>query len=245
VSMLLVSNEEWNTMSLLGGTSLSSSPHFDANLDAVDAKLVEDSRLRGNLGGDLRGSLGFERHVGTFLLVVDGSFDFALGLQRRDDVLVLPANLVGEPSEDAEFAVRLEPEDAERRGNHVSLSLVIRRRDALVGAVALHRVLSAGQLVGQHTSDRLVQDPGRGPVMEGATLGVHQTPLAKVVHVFELVAVEASGDVDPFAPDNDDSLSLQQSLGDDGGETTQKMTTAIDDQRLGGETHLDTFSLMR
>ena len=46
-------------------------------------------------------------------------------------------------------------------------------------------------------------------------------------------------------PDNDDSLSLQQSLGDDGGETTQKMTTAIDDQRLGGETHLDTFSLMR
>ena len=41
----------------------------------------------------LRGSLGFERHVGTFLLVVDGSFDFALGLQRRDDVLVLPANL--------------------------------------------------------------------------------------------------------------------------------------------------------
>ena len=68
-------------------------------------------------------------------------------------------HLVGEPPEDAEFAVRLEPEDAERRGNHVSLSLVIRRRDALVGAVALHRVLSAGQLVGQHAADRLVQDP--------------------------------------------------------------------------------------
>ena len=41
--------------------------------------------------------------------------------------------------------------------------------------------------------------------MEGATLGVHQTPLAKVVHVFELVAVEASGDVDPFAPSSSES----------------------------------------
>jgi len=222
---------------------LSSSPHFDVNLDAVDAKLVEDSRLRGHLGGDLRGSLGFERHVGTFLLVVDGSFDFALGLQRRDDVLVLPANLVGEPSEDAEFAVRLEPEDAERRGNHVSLSLVIRRRDALVGAVALHRVLSAGQLVGQHAADRLVKNSGGSPVVERAPLGVDQTTLAKVIHVLELVAVKASGNIDPFAPDDDYSLPLKKGLSDDGGEATKEMTASIDDQRFGGETHID--SLMR
>ena len=39
-------------------------------------------------------------------------------------------------------------------------------------------------------------------------------------------------------PDNDDSLSLEKRLGDDGGETTKEMTAAIDDQRLGGETHL-------
>jgi len=197
--------------------------------------------LRGDLGGNLSGGLGFKRHIGTLLLVINRSLDFALGFQGGDDVLVFPANLVGEPSKDAEFAVRLQSENAKRRGNHVSLSLIVRSRDALVGAVALHRVLSTGQLVGQHTADRLIQDPGGGPVMEGAALGVDQTPLAKVVHVFELVAVKASGDVDPFAPDNNDSLSLQQSLGDDGGETTQEMTTAIDDQRFGGETHLDSL----
>jgi len=31
---------------------------------------------------------------------------------------------------------------------------------------------------------------------------------------------------------------LQESLGDDGGEATEQMTTTIDDQGLGGETHL-------
>jgi len=196
-----------------------------------------------HLGSNLRGGLGFERQIGTLLLVVDGGFDFTLSLERGDDVLVFPSNLVGEPSENAKFAMRLKSEDAERRGNDVSLSLVVRSGNSLVGAVALHRVLSAGQLVGQHAADRLVKNSGGSPVVERAPLGVDQTTLAKVIHVLELVAVKASGNIDPFAPDDDYSLPLKKGLSDDGGEATKEMTASIDDQRFGGETHID--SLMR
>ena len=40
-------------------------------------------------------------------------------------------------------------------------------------------------------------------------------------------------------PDDDDSLPLEKSLGDDRGEATEEMAAAIDDQRFGGKTHLD------
>ena len=70
--------------------------------------------------------------------------------------------LVSESTEDAEFAVRLESEDAECRGDDVPLSLVVRGRNAFVGAVTFHRVLSTGQLVGQHSADGLVKDSGEG-----------------------------------------------------------------------------------
>jgi len=112
--------------------------------------------VRRNLGRNLRGRLGFEGDVGALLLVVDGGFDLALSLQRGDDVLVFPSNLVGEPAEDAKLAVGLESEDAKRGGNDVPLSLVVRSWNSLVGAVTLHRVLTASQLVGQHTADRAV-----------------------------------------------------------------------------------------
>ena len=56
----------------------------------------------------------------------------------------------------------LESQDAESRGNDVPLSFVVRGGNSLVGAVPLHGVLSAGQLVGQHAADGLVQDTARG-----------------------------------------------------------------------------------
>merc|ERR1719153_1598341 len=105
-------------------------------------------------------------------------------------------------------------------------------------SVTLHRILAASQLVRQHTADGAVKDSRGGPVMERASFGVDQTPLAKIIHVFELVAIKASRNVDSLAPNDDDALALKESLGDDGGETAEQMTAAIDDQRLGGETHL-------
>jgi len=209
-----------------------------SQLDSVDSELVEDGRVGCDLGSNLRGRLGFEGDVGTLLLVIDGSFDLALSFQCGDDVLVLPSNLMREPAEDAKLAVRLKSEDAKSGGNDVPLPLVVRGRNSLVGAVTLHRVLAASQLVRQHTADGAVKDSRGGPVMERASFGVDQTPLAKIIHVFELVAIKASRNVDSLAPNDDDALALKESLGDDGGETAEQMTAAVDDQRLGGETHL-------
>lgn len=201
--------------------------------------------MRRDLGRNLRGSLGFERQVGTLLLVIDGGFDLTLRLQRRDNVLVFPSNLMRESSEDAELAVGLKSENAKSGGNDVSLSLVVGSGDPLVGAITLHRILAAGQLVRQHAADGTVENSRRSPVVEGASFGVDQTPLAKVIHILELISVKAPGNVDSFTPDDDDSLSLKESLGDDGGEAAEEVTAAIDDQRFVGETHLDIYSLTR
>jgi len=121
----------------------------------------------------------------------------------------------------------------------MSLPLIVRSRDSLVGAITLHRVLTAGQLVGQHAADGAIEDSGGCPVVERASFGVDQTPFAEIIHVLELIAVKTSGNVDSLAPDDDDSLSLKEGLGDDRGEATEQMTSAIDDQGFGGKTHLD------
>lgn len=195
--------------------------------------------MRRDLGSDLRGGLGFEGEVRAFLLVVDGSFDLALCLQSRDDVLILPSNFVRKSSEDAVFAVGLKAEHAKGRWDNVPLSLIIGSWNSFVGAIALHGILSTSQLVGQHTANGFVENSGWGPVVERSSLRVDQTTFAKVVHVLKLVAIKASGNVDPLTPDDDDTLPLKEGFSDDGGETAEEMTAAIDDKRLGGKTHLD------
>jgi len=204
----------------------------------VDAAALHDGLVLGDLRSNLGLGLLLELEVGALVLVVDGGLDLALSLQGRDDVLVLPSDLVGQTAQNAEFAVGLESENPEGRRDDVSLSLVIGSRDSLVGAVSLHGVLSAGQLVRQHSADGLVQNAAGGSVMEWPSLGVDQATLAKVVHVLQLVTVEASGDVDTFASDDDDPLSLKELLGDDGSQSSQQVTSSVDDQRLRRKTHL-------
>ena len=63
-----------------------------------------------------------------------------------------------ESAEDAEFTVRLEPENAESRGNHRPLSLVVWGWNSFIGAVTFHGILSTGQLVRQHTADGFVEN---------------------------------------------------------------------------------------
>jgi len=207
------------------------------NSKTIDSGTLHDGLVLGDLSLNLGFGLVFELNVGTLLLVVDGGLDLTLRLQSGDNVLVFPADLVGETSQHAELAVRLEPEDTKGGWNDVSLSLVIGSGNSLVGAVALHGVLSASQLVGQHTADGLVQDAAGGPVVERSPLRVDQATFAKVVHVLQLVTVEATGDVDAFATDHNDSLSLEESLGDDGRQTAQQMASPVDHQRLRRKTH--------
>jgi len=191
----------------------------------------------GDFGLDLGLGLVLELDIGALLLVVDGRLDLALGLQSGDDVLVFPSNFVRETTQNAKLAMRLKSQNSKSRRDDVPLSLVVGSRNSLVGAVSLHGILTAGELVRKHAADRAVKDAARRSMMEGPSLGVDQATLAKVIHVLQLVAVEASGDVDTFASDHDDSLALKEGLGDDGGKTTQQMASPVDHQRLRRKTH--------
>jgi hypothetical protein len=93
-----------------------------------------------------------------------------------NNILVLPANLVAQPTDCAVLATGLESEDAERLGDDHLLLLVVRGRDTLEDLKPLESGGTAGGLVGDHTTDGLVEDAGRGAEVEGALSSVSTVP---------------------------------------------------------------------
>lgn len=85
----------------------------------------------------------------------------------RDDILVLPANLVAETADGAVLAAGLQTQDPESLGDDHLLLLVVRGRDTLEDLEALKGGGTAGRLVGNHAADGLVEDAGRGAEVEG------------------------------------------------------------------------------
>ena len=57
-----------------------------------------------------------------------------------------------------------------------------------------------------------------------------ESVIVDVLHT--LVAEEAARDVELLATDNDDLLTVQSLLGNDGSETTKKMALAVNDDHL-------------
>lgn len=112
------------------------------------------------------------------------SLDLPLLLEPVDDVLVAPSDLVRhslqgavltsatsrqEASISAHLSSGLESEDSESGGDNDTLDLVLRWRDTLVQLQSLKRGGTSGGLVRDHSSDGLVQDPGRGSEVEGTS----------------------------------------------------------------------------
>lgn len=79
----------------------------------------------------------------------------------RNDILILPANLVAETADCAVLTARLQAQDTQSLRNHHLLHLVVRGRDALEDLEPLHRSGPSGRLVGDHATDGLIEDPGR------------------------------------------------------------------------------------
>jgi len=166
-------------------------------------------------------------------LVVGGTLGLSSLLQSGNDILVLPANLVGQTADSAELAAGLESENAESLGNDDLLGLVVRRGDTLEDLKALESSGTTGSLVGDHTTDGLVEDSGRSAEVEGTTTGgVVSGDLSEVGVVLELGAEELSRDVEGLTTDNNDLLTAKELLGDNGGESAKKMALAIDDDNL-------------
>jgi hypothetical protein len=166
-------------------------------------------------------------------LVVSGALSLSSLLQSSNDVLVLPANLVGQTTDSAELAAGLKTENTESLGNDDLLGLVVGRGDTLEDLKALESGGTTGSLVGDHATDGLVEDSGRSTEVEGTTAGgVVSGDLSEVGVVLELRAEELAGDVEGLTADNNDLLTAQKLLGDNRGESAKEMALAIDDNNL-------------
>jgi len=84
----------------------------------------------------------------------------------RDDILVLPADLVAETADGAVLAAGLKSQNAQSLGDDHLLLLVIWGRDTLEDLQPLESGSTAGGLVGDHATDGLVEDAGRGAEVE-------------------------------------------------------------------------------
>jgi len=141
-------------------------------------------------------------------LVERRRLELASLLERRDNALVLPADLVREATELTVLTARLEAQNAQGRGNDDALLLVVRRGNALIDLEALQRVLAAVQLVRQHSPDGAPEDLAGCAKVEGTACRVGAVALLQEVKVLQLVTVEVAGNVDSFTSNHDDPLTL-------------------------------------
>lgn len=88
-----------------------------------------------------------------------------------NNILVLPADLVGKTADSAVLASGLESEDTEGLGDNHALDLVVWGWDTLEDLKPLHGGSTTGSLVWDHTTDGLVEDAGWGAEVEGTTTG--------------------------------------------------------------------------
>ena len=144
----------------------------------------------------------------SHLALVEGlGLDLPLLLQAVDNVLVAPANLVGQTlrsrrvrywyhakeTRDATYlhravlATRLQPQHPESlRDNHTLLP-VVGRRDTLKQLEALKSCRPAGSLVGDHAADGPVENLGGGAMVEGTGLfGIDDVTFVEEVVVPQL-----------------------------------------------------------
>lgn len=173
-----------------------------------------------NLGvGDL-GLLGQSRLLG----VVGGRLDLSLLLQVGDNVLVLPAKLVGDSANGAVLSAGLESQNSQGLGDDHSLLLVVRGGDTLKHLESLQSSLTSGSLVGDHTSNGLVEDSRGGSEMEGSVGSVESSSLSQVGGVLELGSEKLLGDVKSLASHDDNVLAVEDLLGNGGGESTEEVS---------------------
>lgn len=160
--------------------------------------------------------------------VVGGRLDLSSFFEAGDDILVFPADLVGETADGAELSAWLQSEDTEGLWDDDSLVTVVWWRNALKDLQALQGGLATGRLVGDHTTDGLVEDTGWGAEVE-RTLGlVVSGCLSEVGVVLELVAEELARDVESLTSHNNNVLAVQDLLGHSGGKTSKEMALAVD-----------------
>mmetsp|Transcript_173191 Transcript_173191/g.421274 ORF Transcript_173191/g.421274 Transcript_173191/m.421274 type:complete len:216 (+) Transcript_173191:80-727(+) len=166
------------------------------------------------------------------LLVEGQGLDPALVLQARDQVLVLPAKLLGQIAQLAEAPLWLQAEHLQARWDDHALLEVVRVRGALEALEAVKCTGPALSLVRNHAADGAPEDLGGRAEVEWSLPGVGVHLLALEVRILQLVAVERTGDVDVLSADARDMLAVQQLLCERGCKPTQQVAAAVNDNLL-------------
>ena len=125
---------------------------------------------------------------------------------------ILPADSLGDVSEDAVLGSGLQPQLTHGLWDDDVVGGIL-VGDAAEGGEALHGGLPALCLVGAHSADGLPQDDGWVVEVEGAPGVVEVGALLEVVDVVLSGAEEGASDGDLLGVDDDDLLAAQQLLG--------------------------------
>jgi hypothetical protein len=161
-----------------------------------------------------------------------GGLVLALLFEAVDEALLGPAALGSEIAEGAELAVCLQSEDLEGLGDDDALLVVVGEGDTLEDLKATESGGTLGLLMSDHTTDTLPHESGGGLVMDKVTTGVRIVSSVGDFLSLESVSEERARDVDFVAADNNDALTGDELLSDDTGETTEHVTTSINDNFL-------------
>lgn len=145
------------------------------------SKLGELRNNRSELVLGSGGGLGLEGGGLLLLGVVSSRANLALVLESLDESVVLPAVVVGEISETAEVATRLETEVADGLRDNHALDAIVRVGDSLEGLQAVESVGTTLGLVRDHTTDSAPEDSGGSTVVDNSVAGVDVTTLLEEI----------------------------------------------------------------
>ena len=176
--------------------------------------------------------LSLEGSSGLLLLEEDFSLSTTLVLKTADKLLVLPSNVVGEITHLGVVASRLEADNTEGSRDNLALDLVERVGDSIESREASNSSLTTSSLLVNHTTDSPPDHHGRGLEVEGTTARVGVHALLTELSVLGLVTDKRSGDDHILATDENNLLSSQEFLGDDGAQTTVHVVAAVNDDGL-------------
>lgn len=152
----------------------------------------------------------------------------SLGFEVLDELLLVPTNFSGEILEDGEVSQVVESNASEGRGDGGSLHVAVWIWDTLENLKSGECSSSSWGFMWQHTSDGSPEDLGWVFVMPWTTSPwVSVADAVNKLSVGSEVSLEWTSDVEFFSSNNDDLLSVQQFLGDNGGESSQKVSLGV------------------
>ena len=165
-------------------------------------------------------------------LVVSLAAGFTLVLQAHEELLVLPADGLGEVTQAAGLAAGAHLEGGQGLGQDLTLHLVEGVGDTLENGEALQGGGTTLGLVCHHAADDPPHHAGGSAEVVGTLGGVGQGALLEVVAQAQLVAEQGARDGDLLGADQDDLLTVLDLLGHHRGQAAHHVVTAIDNNNL-------------